>query len=437
MLTSRGGVLALAAIAAVLVAAFSLNLILIVLAVFVVAFLGAELLLFAAAARTIALSWFTVRRDAGPTRVASGGLARASVRIEHAGRVAFRAKVADVVPDLFDVVDGAAAVEGWWPADGALELAYVFRPRARGIYTLGPTVLLAQDALGLAYRRIEIGTPTEVRVSPASPQVTLRRSTLKLAVRPIGGVPVSRRGYGTEFRALRPYLHGDDYRAIAWRRSQQGRLYVREFEQESRQDFLLVISLAQEMNAGRVGETALDRACEAGMLLAQYVPRGGDQFGLLLLDPSLGQFLPPSRGTLHSLKITEALTTAGASPESPDLATLLRALSVRLRRPTHVFVFAPLPEAIGTTMAAFAQFRAAGHRLYLFPPDVAGLYPPFPELARHALFEFTATFERAREARLAGTMQSVGIPVYRFDRTGAAPRLLALYQQIHNWGVGY
>lgn len=190
------------------------------------------------------------------------------------------------------------------------------------------------------------------------------------------------------------------------------------------------------MGAGQLAATALDYACEAGMLLAQYVPRGGDRIGLLLLGGDGSAYIPPGRGPLHTMRIREALSVASVGGTTPEFATVLRNLPSHLSQPTHVFAFAPIPEDLGPALAGLSTFRDAGHRLYFFPPDLAGMYPPFPEASRQAFLELAEASERRRLAGLRSGLERFGVPVHPYDRQGAGSRLLALYQQIHTWGMG-
>jgi uncharacterized protein (DUF58 family) len=436
MLTPRGKGLVLGAIAGMGVALFTLNLLLIMIAVFAVTFVAIELLAFGRVARTISPRWFTVERLDVTRSLSAGGLGVVRLRIAHPAPIPFTVELFDSIPNVVDVVRGSARLTTWWPRNGEFVLTYAFRARARGTHLLGPTVVVVHDPLGLAFRVVELDSRAEITVAPATPRVTLSRTAFRLATRSIGSVSVPRRGYGTEFRALRPYQPHDDYRSIAWRRSTPDHLIVREFEQESRQDFLIAISLARDMDVGIDGETAVDRACEAGVLLTQYVPRGGDQLGVATVGAEPREFLAPGRGALQTLRITDILTGVAATEPRTDLAGLLRGLSARLRRPTHVFAFTHVDDRIVEISGSLGLFRRAGHRLYLFPPDIPGFYPPIEQPDRQAVLELLRSRERRRSLAQWRTAQRLGIPVAPYDRRGIGTRLFTLYQQIHIWGWG-
>ena len=437
MLTTRGWALLGAAVGGLLLAVFTLNLLPMAIALFAVGFVGAEVLAFEVTARRLAPGSFAAERTDRTGRLHADGLGATAVRIRRTGDRPFYLRIEDSTPTVFEVVEGSPRLETWWSDQESLTLGYVFRARTRGEFTIGPTEIVLQDPLGLAFRRIRLATQASVLVSPAAPEVSLRRSAFRLTTQTMGFTPVARRGYGTEFRSLRPYQLDDDYRTISWRRSQGGSLFVREFEQESRQDFLVVISLAPEMAAGDLGETALDRACEAGILLATYAPRGGDRVGLLLAGPQGPEtYLPPDRGSFHALKIAEALGRAMPKSAGPTLDSLIRVLPVRLRQPTHVFLFAPLPAQITGPVAGLGTFLQGGHRLYYFPPDTARMHAPFADPTAQAYLDRAVVEEGRRTRERQRVLERLGILVAPYDREGAGSRLLSLYQQIHVWGVG-
>ncbi|MEM0129182.1 MAG: DUF58 domain-containing protein [Thermoplasmata archaeon] len=437
MLTRGGWAWIGAALGGLLLGVATLNLLPIALALVALGFGLAEVALFERSARR--LGWATIRaeRRVLTERLSAGesGATEVTITPSSALRPVY-VTVEDSIPSLLEVVRGRERLATWWSGSAPITLAYAFRFRARGQYVIGPTVLVARDPLGFASRTLRLATEGSVAVSPAAPEVALRRSVLRLATRTLGATPVARRGYGTEFRSLREYQVGDDYRAIAWRRSRAGTVWVREFEQESRQDFLIAIDLAPEMAAGPVGATALDRACEAGMLLGRYVPRGGDRLGLATFrDGRTDRFVPPDRGDHHLMRITEALSTVTTAPGGASLAEVTTELARRLRQPTHVFLFAPAPPDLGL-VPSLASFRRAGHRLYCFSPETADLPEDPSEPTGRPYLRLAREAQRELDDRRRKALTRQGIPVYPYDRRGAVVRLLALYQQIHAWGVG-
>ncbi len=437
MLTIRGWTFTLASLGALLLGLFTLNLLPLIIGSFLVFFVASELLAFGRAARTISPAWFRVERVHTTEQLNAGGVGTVELRLFHPAPVGFPAEVFDVHPSVFEIVSGSPRLSTWWTPNAVFTLAYAFRARARGAYQVGPVVVVVHDPLGFAYRTVVLEARAEVRVTPAAPNVSLRRMGLHLVTRALGATPVPRRGYGTEFRSLRPYQVSDDYRTIAWRRSTAGRYFVREFEQESRQDFVLLVSLSQRMDAGLTGRTALDQACEAGALLVQYVPRGGDRLGLLTMGDRVETWIPPSRGASHAQRITTTLTRSRPTAAAFDLAAALAYLARQLRQPTHVFAFTAPPESFGHLGGVFRRyqsFASSGHRLYLFTPELSEFYPPLSDPQQQAFFHLACLDQYYKERAFRTVVEREGIPVLSFDRQGASTRLLALYQRIHTWG---
>ena len=70
----------------------------------------------------------------------------------------------------------------------------------------------------------------------------------------VGGVSRSRqRGVGTEFHDLRPYVDGDDIRAIDWRvTARAGQPFIRRFEEDRDRRLLLLVDASGSMAFGSV-----------------------------------------------------------------------------------------------------------------------------------------------------------------------------------------
>ena len=435
MLTVRGAGVVAAVLFGLLAALFTLNLAAIAVATFFLAVVGADLLEHAWALRVVRPSAFEVARTAWDGHLEVGEIGVVRVRLAHPGSGALRVRVEDPVPPDLPVVAGATRLATWWPAGATLTIAYAVQAPARGTFALGPTVVRFVDLLGLAERRVYFGTEAVVRVPPEVPDLRRWTPGRRTGYAPRGSVSIARRGYGTEFRSLRPYVAGDDYRAIAWQRSRPGELLVREFEAESQQDILVAICLARPMAQGARHATALDRACEAAIVLASYAERNGDRLGVYFWGEERERFLPPGHGPRTEAERVDALCAATARGALPDPAGLLRELGSRLRQPTQVFLFAPVLAEIERWHPELISFQGAGHRLALFSPDPRTIYgSPTDELAA-PWFRWIADTEGTTTDARRWTLERAGIPVHLYGSDGPLARLLAAYQHLHRWGT--
>jgi uncharacterized protein (DUF58 family) len=435
MITTRGWGAVAASLVALLVGLATLNTVVELFAVAAFGFIASEMLVAEIRFLRLTPRQFEVERASGPRRLPQDGQVEVAVEIRCAPTAGFQAEIYEVVPVSFDVVSGVPSVATWVRPGDIVRLAYTICPRVRGAFVLGPTVVVAEDALGLVRRPLVLDRGRPLMIVPSSVMGRLGKLGVALFTRMQAGLSIRRRGFGTEFRSLRGYEPSDDIRHVAWKRSTIDNLVVREFEQESRQDFLLVLDLSRPMEAGLWGRSALDASVEAAGLLASLIARGGeDQVGLLTYAGGVHQFLRPGRGNRHFRRLADNLALAEHRPGACELPQLFLDTTQRLRLGTHLFVFSAANGSLEKLPSAHANLRAHGHRPYLFLPDLSLFYPGAPDRGATRAFAWAQDEERQGFHRKLSAARSQGIPTFTFDRRGASDRVIFAYTQIRGWG---
>ena len=102
------------------------------------------------------------------------------------------------------------------------------------------------------------------------------------------------KGRGMEFDEVRPYVPGDDVRAIDWNvTARTGEAHVKRFVEERELTVMLLvdISASQEFGSGR--RSKLEAAAELSALLALSATSNDDKVGLLLFHGSADLYIPP------------------------------------------------------------------------------------------------------------------------------------------------
>jgi uncharacterized protein (DUF58 family) len=436
VITRRGWEAVLVALAALLIAYYTLSYLLILLAVVAFAFLAAEISTFHLETRSVRPEAFRIDRSAESGRLALGARGRTTVRVQYEGDRGIVAESFDTLPDALHLLGPEPRSLGWWEPGSSRSLTTQFTAGLRGSFVLGPTVVLVQSRLGLAERRIELPSELPVQIVPENPTHkpgTLRR---KIFTRVQGRVQLRHRGYGTEFRSLRPYQYSDDIRHVAWRRSTPTDLVVREFEQESRQDIVLLIDVSPAMLAGRPGENVLDRTSEAATLVASYAMRSGeDRMGLLTYSEKVRQYLRPARGSPHFRRVFQNVALLKGMPGSFSLSQSLDAVCDRVRAGAHVLAFTALEEPLHGLHQSLLRFTGRGHHLYLFVPDLTSFYPiPEDPALGHAM-RWASEEDRLRLHRAFAELHAESIPSVTFDRRGAGTKVISAYGQLRGWGT--
>ncbi|MGI0070969.1 MAG: DUF58 domain-containing protein [Thermoplasmata archaeon] len=425
-LTPRGAGALVGGFVVLLLAFYTTNVLVFLVALFLLGFVLAALLSFAVATRRIEPAAFTVQRVESSALVGVGGAGLVSLRLTSHLPGSFYAEVFDSHPAPLAVLEGSDRLTTWWTAGETLTLSYVVSPEIRGLFLLGPTVVVAHDPLGLAYRTVRVPTPWTVEAIVRARDVPMGHP-VRLASMVVGQTSISTPGEGSDFRALREYQPHDELRRIAWTRSTQGTLYVREYERESQQDLLLVLDIGGAMATGVDFDVALEKAVEAGGEALRVAFDEGSRAGLLAFADQVAAYVPASRGSNHEFLVFRRLTGAQVRPAPSSLARALAYLRPRLERPTTLLIFSALAEDPRALSDAAAGLRAAGHRLYALVPDVARMYPELAEPAARTSLELLIEPEVARARRAASSLEAAGATVGFFGRDDAIGAVAQVY----------
>jgi uncharacterized protein (DUF58 family) len=280
--------------------------------------------------------------------------------------------------------------EGEVPAGGRLRVRLQVTARRVGHHAVHGLSLELRGGPGLFEVPLTFANPFGIEVLPqpyarwarGARGGRSRQSAEQSRTRPFAGE-------SAELRELRQHQPGDAFRRIAWKASaRRGQLLVREYERDERDVVFLLLDAAIELSAGRMGESALDRAIdETAAILLRHLSRG-DDVGLGVVSSRVLAWFPPDRGAAHGLKLLEALAHS-ASPVHADRSALEEA-EVALRVLEHM---RPLdPELVGN-VGPYEVDRIARRAEKL---RVASA--PFPDVAVFA----SSPRERALRAYLEG-----------------------------------
>lgn len=429
VLTPRGGALLAAGLVALVFAFYSLSLVLFVFATFVIAFVSAEVFLFAYATRGFGPEAFRAQRLECSSFAPVNGAAFVAVRIEPNLRSGVYAEVYDAHPDRLTIVDGSPRLLTWWNPGVEKTLAYVTSPTVRGRFALGPTFVVAHDTFGFGFKQVALSTPWTLEAIPHYPSVRLRRPE-RFPTPTFGQSPHSARGAGMDFHSLREYVSTDDPRRIAWTRSGKGTMYVREFQRENQEEVVLLLDVGRTMAAGAGIADALEEAVEAAGFAAQYAFDEDIRFGLLLFSDRIVRHLPPGRGPEHEFEVARALAGAEVEPRDSSLAGVFEYLAPRLAYPAHLIAFSSLDGDSAELARAWGLLARSGHRLNVFAPDLRGFYPKLPTESGQEALGLLMRPEVDQVDRQAQQLRQFGVPVARYGRNGATEGLNLVFSQV-------
>jgi uncharacterized protein (DUF58 family) len=413
----------------VLIGLLTLNLLLLVVPTAAFVFVAAELIAFDRATRDLGTGWFRWQRFENSSQVPIDGLGSMAVDLELVVPRAFYAEIFDPLPDTFEVVGGSPKLRTWWPRAGSLRLAYLFRPRERGEFRLGPTTIVAHQPLGLASRWVELENRWAVLVTP-SLKVEEAQASFASARQGPGESFWRRSGPGTEFRALHEYQPMDDVRRIAWRRSAIERMYVVEHEEEVHPDILVIVDCGRDMRLGRPGSESLELSIDGATVLIGAALARSDRVGLLVFSNVVEGHLPVRGNPETGPEFTEALARIHLSPNPFRLDAALRAAAERLSVPTTIVLFSNLADLPHGAEASVATLRGPGHRLLVLSPDFADLYPPHPDRLSGEAFAFLREPARHEIDAHLNRVRDAGAPVALYPASEVRVAMVEVYDEI-------
>ncbi len=176
------------------------------------------------------------------------------------------------------------------------------------------------------------------------------------------------KGYSVEFREHRPYVQGDEIRAIDWKVfGKTDRVYIREFEEETNLKSTLIVDASGSMNYGgtRSEQSKYQYAMSLAAALAYLMIGQQDGVGLATFDTQVREFLPPRSRPKHLQAIYAALQRRPPGGET-DLGQVLGGLAKKLHRRGLLILISDCFAEINTLLQALAHFRHAKHEVLVF-----------------------------------------------------------------------
>ena len=217
-------------------------------------------------------------------------------------------EILDSYPETFRLVDGSNSTVVIVPAKGFAEISYIVRP-VLGRHCFPRPMIRVRDPAGLFSEDMELNVEECVSVQPLYEPLK-KKSLLPGAVYMPGGRSLARkRGVGNQFIETREYVPGDDYRLIEWKATaRSGRLMVKEFEQESSLEVVLVLDTRPSMAYGLIGMTKFEYMIRGAAAIADHLVRRGDMVGLAFRSGGRTVIVKPGRGVSHAIMLVRSLS---------------------------------------------------------------------------------------------------------------------------------
>ena len=125
------------------------------------------------------------------------------------------------------------------------------------------------------------------------------------------------KGRGVEFDEVRPYVPGDDVRAIDWNvTARVGSPYVKRYVEERQLTVMLLVDVSASLDFGSAERSKREAAVELSALLAFSAIYNDDKVGLLLFHRGVDEYIPPRKGQKHALRVVREVLARGREEEA-------------------------------------------------------------------------------------------------------------------------
>jgi uncharacterized protein (DUF58 family) len=321
-------------------------------------------------------------------------------------RVVERAEVLLELPPGLALVDGRNPAALRVSAGKPRTLRFRLRATRWDAYKVGEVQVRARDLFGLFSETVRFEAALAVKAYP-------RQETLRSLLRPAetqlySGDELSRRkGEGTEFADLRPFVFGDRVRRINWRASaRRDELWVNEQHPERNMDVVLFLDSFAEARHGDAG--TLDLAVRAAASLSARYIRRRDRVGVVSFG-GMVRWLAPGSGLVQLYRIVDALLDTEI-----ELSYAWKAIDVVPARtlPPQALVIALTPLLDERTVRALLDLRARGYDLAVVEISPLPFVEPGPSQSERLAYRL---WELRREA-LRSEYLAAGVAVSEWRR---------------------
>lgn len=306
-------------------------------------------------------------------------------------------------------------------------------PRRRGRAEGGVLHLRLRSPWGLVWRQLRRPLPWQATVYPVLAGTSLRSLPAQARRRREAGLRAVRRlGEGRVFESLRDWVPGDDTRTIDWKATaKRGKPMARQYEDERRQQVIIVVDAGRTMTAEVNGRARLESVIDAALRLAQSAVEHDDDVGLMVFSDRIHNWIAPARGRRAMRAILDALADVEGKLVEPDYPAAFAWLAQHNRKRALAVVFT---DVIDRTASEALVAQVASLRPRHLPLTVALRDPALESLATVRPATTAAAFERAaaeellqaREAALAD-VRSRGVIVLDVTPSAAADGVVAQY----------
>lgn len=177
------------------------------------------------------------------------------------------------------------------------------------------------------------------------------------------------KGFSVDFKEHRPYVRGDEIRAIDWKLyGKTDRLYIRQYEEETNLRCTILLDQSGSMSYGQRGAGRISKhsfavrlaACLAYMLIGQQ-----DSVGLVTFDTQTRHYIPPRSKPSHLRSLLGTLAASQPSGETA-ISEVLTQLVPKIRRRGLLVLISDCFDEVDNLLRTLNHFRHARNDVVVF-----------------------------------------------------------------------
>ena len=171
------------------------------------------------------------------------------------------------------------------------------------------------------------------------------------------------KGRGMDFDEVREYSPGDEVRLIDWNvTARTGTAFIKKLREERELTILLAVDVSASGKFGSQTQSKRELAAEVASVLAFSAIRNRDKVGLVLFSDEVEQFIPPTKGRQHVLRVIREILFCEPKRRGTDIAAALDFIADVQRRRAVVFVISDFIESPEAFERLRKQLRTANKR---------------------------------------------------------------------------
>ena len=147
------------------------------------------------------------------------------------------------------------------------------------------------------------------------------------------------KGRGIEFEEVRPYLVGDDVRAIDWNvTARTGEPHIKLFREEREMAVNLLVDLSASQAVGSEGQLKRELVAQVGATLAFSAIDNSDKVGLVGFTDQIEKVVPARKGKRHVLRVIRELLYCEPISTGTDIHAAINHFNKMQKRHSVVFL---------------------------------------------------------------------------------------------------